>query len=160
MKRLTITAQADRELVMERIFKAPRQLVFDAYTKPEFIRRWLLGPDGWSMPVCEVDLRPGGKYRYVWRNDESGQEMGAGGVYREIDPPGRLVNTERFDDPWYPGEALLTTTFTEKDSTTELRVTILYESTEARDTVLNSPMESGVSASYERLDSILAELPA
>jgi uncharacterized protein YndB with AHSA1/START domain len=160
MNRLTISALSEREIVIERTFDAPRQLVFDAYTKPELIRRWLLGPDGWSMPVCEVDLRVGGTYRYVWRNDACDMQMGASGVFREIDVPGRWVNTEKFDDPWYPGEALLTSTLSEANGKTTLKVTILYETTEARDAVLKSPMESGVAASYDRLATILAETAA
>ncbi len=81
---LEITTPSDREIVMTRVFDAPRDLVFDAYTKPELLKRWLLGPRGWSMPVCEIDLRVGGAYRYVWRRDPDGNEMGMGGVYREI----------------------------------------------------------------------------
>ena len=84
---LEITTPGDREIVMTRVFDAPRELVFDAHTKPELVKRWLLGPDGWSMPVCEIDLRVGGAYRYVWRRDTDGTEMGMGGVYREIVPP-------------------------------------------------------------------------
>ena len=82
--RFSITAHGDREIVVVRVFAAPRRLVFDAYTQPELVRKWLLGPNGWSMPVCEIDLRAGGKYRYVWRNDSNGREMGMGGVYREV----------------------------------------------------------------------------
>src|SRR5881628_2069514 len=91
-----VTIPTDRQILIARDFKAPRQLVFDAFTKPELVRRWLLGPSGWSMPVCEIDLRVGGKYRYVWRNDSDGTEMGMGGVYCDIVVPERLVTTERF----------------------------------------------------------------
>ncbi|MGH9367901.1 MAG: SRPBCC domain-containing protein, partial [Thermoanaerobaculia bacterium] len=73
---LKVTAPTEREIVMTRVFDAPRELVFDAHTKPELVKRWLLGPDGWSMPVCEIDLRVGGKYRYLWRCDRDGTEMG------------------------------------------------------------------------------------
>src|SRR3990172_6633378 len=100
---LKITAATEREIVMTRVFAAPRQLVFDAHTKPELVKRWLLGPDGWSMPVCDIDLRVGGKYRYVWRRDRDGTEMGMGGVFREIVPPELIVATEKFDESWYPG---------------------------------------------------------
>src|SRR5947199_8947203 len=102
---LTVVARGDREIVLTRVFDAPRRLVFDALTKPELVRRWLLGPPGWSMVVCEIDLKVGGAYRYVWRHDRDGSEFGMRGVYREIVPPERLVNTESFDRPWYPGEA-------------------------------------------------------
>jgi uncharacterized protein YndB with AHSA1/START domain len=153
---LQLTAPGEREIVMTRGFEAPRQLVFDAHTKPELIKRWLLGPPGWSMPVCEIDLRVGGKYRYVWRHDRNGNEMGMGGLYREIVAPERIVNTERFDEAWYPGEALNTLVLVEKGGRTTLTQTVRYESREARDAVLKSGMESGVAASYERLADLLA----
>ncbi len=101
---LEMTARGDREIVMSRVFDAPRYLVFDALTQPELLQRWLLGPDGWAMPVCEIDLRVGGSFRYMWRNAK-GKEMKMRGVYREITPTERIVHTESFDDPWYPGEA-------------------------------------------------------
>lgn len=157
---LKLTTRGDREIVMTREFNAPRQLVFDAFTKPELIRRWLLGPDGWSMPICEVDLRVGGKYRYVWRKDEGGQEMGMGGVFREIDRPKRIVNTEVFDEPWYPGEGLNTTEFIEREGKTTVTQTLLYISRDARDGVLKSGMESGVRRSYDRLEEMLASTPS
>src|SRR5215210_6281000 len=105
---LKVTTPTDREIVMARDFAAPRQLVFEALTTPRLLERWLLGPPGWSMVVCEVDLTVGGKYRYVWRHDRDRTEMGMGGVYREIVPPERIVQTESFDQSWYPGEALST----------------------------------------------------
>src|SRR5438132_10792200 len=95
---LKITTSGDRELVMPRVFDAPCRRVFDAHTKPELVQRWLLGPPGWSMPVCEMDVRVGGTYRWVWRNDSDGTEMGMGGTYREVRAPERLVTTEKFDE--------------------------------------------------------------
>jgi uncharacterized protein YndB with AHSA1/START domain len=157
---LKVTASGDREIVMTRVFDAPRRLVFDACTKPELVQRWLLGPDGWSMPVCEIDLRVGGRYRYVWRRDRDGTDMGMGGVYREIVAPERIVATEVFDDPWYPGEAVGTLVLVEQGGKTTLTQTMLYESRETRDAVLKSPMESGVAASYDRLAELLASQPA
>jgi len=153
---LKVTTPGDRELVMTREFDAPRKLVYDAHTKPELVKRWLLGPDGWSMPVCEMDVRVGGKYRWVWRNNTSGSEMGMGGVYREIKAPERLVATERFDEAWYAGEALNTLVLVEKAGRTILTQTGRYESKEARDAVIKSGMEKGVIASYDRLDEVLA----
>ena len=150
-----ITAHDDREIVVTRIFDAPRQLVFDAYTKPKLIQRWLLGPDGWSMPVCEIDLKAGGKYRYVWKSDSDGREMGMGGVYREVVAPERIVATEVFDEAWYPGEAVDTIVFVEREDTTTLTQTILYNSRETRDAVLKSPMQTGMAASYDRLEKFL-----
>jgi uncharacterized protein YndB with AHSA1/START domain len=157
---LMVTTPSDREILMTREFDAPRHLVFDAFTKPDLVRRWLLGPDGWSMPVCEIDLRVGGRYRYVWRNEKSSKEMATGGVFREIAAPSRLVNTEKFEDPWYPGESLVTTTFEEQRGRTTVRQTMLMETREARDGVLQSGMESGVERSYQRLEEQLAELAA
>ena len=152
---LKLTAQGDRELVMTRAFHAPRRLVFDALTKPDLVKRWLIGPPGWSMLVCEIDLMVGGAYRYVWRHAD-GKQMGVRGIYRDIVPQERLVYTELFDDAWYPGEALLTTTLLEQAGTTTLTTTILYVSKEARDGVLKSGMESGVAASYDRLAELVA----
>src|SRR6202451_505200 len=153
-----ITARGDREIVVTRAFDAPRRLVFDAYTKPELIKKWLLGPDGWSMPVCEIDLRAGGKYRYVWRKDSDGREMGMGGVYREVVPPERIVVTEVFDEAWYPGEAVDTIVLVEQHGVTTLTQTILYNSRETRDAVLKSPMRTGMAASYDKLEKFLPSL--
>jgi uncharacterized protein YndB with AHSA1/START domain len=157
---LEIAALGEREVVMTRVFNAPRHLVFDALTKPELVKRWLLGPDGWTMPVCEIDLRVGGRYRYVWRQASNGKEMGMGGVYREIVPPERLVQTELFDEAWYPGESLITSTLTEQGGRTTLTTTMLYVSQEARDAILKSGMERGVEASYDRLAAIVEEAKA
>jgi uncharacterized protein YndB with AHSA1/START domain len=109
------------------------------------------------MPVCEIELKVGGSYRYVWRNKD-GREMGMGGTFREIVRPERLVHTESFDEAWYPGECLVTYTVTEKAGRTTLTCTMLMESKEARDEVLESGMESGVSVSYDRLEDVLASM--
>jgi uncharacterized protein YndB with AHSA1/START domain len=162
---LQITAPTDREIVMTRTFGAPRTLVFDAFTKPELLQRWLSGAPGWEMVVCDIDLRVGGSYRWVWRREKAAAEgsecgemieMGMGGVYREIVPPERLVSTEKFDQSWYPGEAVGTIVLVERDGKTTLTQTMLYESRAARDAVLASPMEEGVAASYDRLEELLA----
>jgi uncharacterized protein YndB with AHSA1/START domain len=129
--------------------------VFDAFTKPEFVRRWLLGPPGWTMPLCEIDLRVGGAYRYAWRSEKDGAQMAMGGVFREVILLERLVATEKFDDAWYPGEALNTTVFTETRGVTRTSITVLYESKEARDTARRSGMEHGMAVGYDRLESLL-----
>src|SRR5712692_2914040 len=121
---LKVTMPTVREIAMTRVFSAPRGMVFDALSKPELVRQWLLGPPGWTMPVCEIDLRVGGSYRYLWRSAE-GAEMGMRGVYREVSPPERVVQTEAFDDPWYPGEALGTVVLVEEDGKTTLTTTML-----------------------------------
>jgi uncharacterized protein YndB with AHSA1/START domain len=155
MAGLKVSALNDREILMTRLFDAPRDLVFDAFTKPHLIKRWLTGPDGWSLPVCEVDLKVGGKLRYVWRHTDC-TEMGLSGAYREIKRPERIVHGELFDEDWTGGEAVVTTTFIEQGDQTLMRQTILYASREARDAVLKSPMESGVAQSYNRLAELLA----
>ena len=154
-----VEPSGEREIVMTRVFNAPRDLVFDALTKPELVKRWLLGPPGWSMPVCQIDLKVGGSYRYVWRN-EDGREMGMGGKYKEIVRPERIVHTELFDEAWYEGESLNTWTLAEQGSNTTLAETMRYETQKTRDAVLESGMESGVATSYERLDEILSEQTA
>jgi uncharacterized protein YndB with AHSA1/START domain len=156
---LQVTTRGEREIVMTREFAAPRRLVFEAFTKPELVKQWLLGPPGWSMPVCEIDLRVGGKYRHVWRHAD-GREMGMGGVYREVAAPERLVSTERFDEAWYPGEALGTLVLSERGGKTTVTQTVLYESRETRDAVLKSGMEKGVAVSYDRLAELLTSLSA
>jgi uncharacterized protein YndB with AHSA1/START domain len=156
-RKLQITTPSDREIAMTRTFDAPRLLVFDAFTRPELIKRWLGVRAGWTMPVCEVDLRVGGKYRYVWRGPK-GNDMGMGGVFREIVAPERIVATEKFDDSWYAGEAVDTTVFVEKGGRTTVTMTVRYESKEARDGVLATPMATGVAESYDKLAEYLASV--
>jgi uncharacterized protein YndB with AHSA1/START domain len=152
---LIVTTPTDREIVMTRVFVAPRKLVFDAWTKPELVRRWLLGPPGWTMPVCEIDLRVGGAYRFEWLGQD-GTVMGMGGVYREIVVPERIVNTQLFDQDWTGGETLGTLLLTEQGGKTTLTNKVLYSSREARDGVLRTRMAEGVEAGYARLDEMLA----
>ena len=154
-----IEARGEREIVMTRIFNAPRRLVFDAWTKPELLMRWFGGPREWSLTVCEIDLRVGGAYRFVTTRTD-GQEMGWGGVYREIAAPERLVFTEKFDEAWYPGDALVTIDLTEKGGKTIFVTTQLHASREARDAVLKSPMEKGVGEGFRRLDEFLDTVQA
>lgn len=156
MSKLKVEARGEREVVMTRTFNAPRDLVFEAHTKPDLIRRWLLGPGDWTMPVCEIDLRVGGRYRYVWRHAD-GREMGMGGVYREIVTPERLVTSELFDEDWTGGEAETTLTLIEKAGRTYMTTIVVYSSRAARDAVLKTPMADGMEAGFERLDALLAD---
>src|SRR5207302_8861372 len=142
----------DREIEMTRVFDAPRNLVWDAFTKPELLKRWF-GPRGWSLVVCEVDLKVGGGFRFVLRGPD-GKDMGMRGVYRAIVPPERSVHMESYDD--YPGESQVTAVFVEEGGKTTLTATILYESKEVRDIVLKSGMEHGAAESYDKLAEILA----
>ena len=151
---LEITTPTDREIVMTREFDAPRPMVWDALTRPELVRRWLGALEGWTMTVCDIDLRAGGRYRYVWRN-VNGTELGMGGVYREVLHPERIVSTERFDQPWYPGEAVGTAVLTEREGRTTLSTTVQYESKEARDAVIATPMAEGVAVGYDKLEEML-----
>ena len=97
IEKAQVTMPSDREVTVTRSFKAPRALVFRAYTEPELVRRWMLGPPGWSMPVCEMDVRVGGSYRWRWRSNTDGKEFGFVGTFREVQPPSRLVHTETYD---------------------------------------------------------------
>ena len=157
--KMTIDAPGEREIVMTRVFDAPRQLVYEAFTKPELVSRWLTGPAGWTMPVCEIDLTVGGRYRYVWKNAD-GKQMSSHGVYQEIAPGERVVATEQFDDPWYPGQAVGTTTFVEVGGRTTVTMSVQYDSRETRDMVLKTGMETGVAYSFDQLEQILAETGA
>ena len=148
----------DREIQVTRVFDAPRALVFEAFTKPDLVKRWLLGPPGWSMPVCEIDLKVGGAYRYLWHNDSDGREMGLIGIFREIVSPKLLVATE--NPTWYSSESLDTTTFVEEGDATRMTITVLYESTEVRDIALKSGMDRGMAMSYDRLEEVISSILA
>ena len=148
---LQVTTPSDREIVLTRVFDAPRHLVFEAFTKPELLKRWF-GPRGWSLVVCEVDFRVGGGFRFVLRGPD-GRDMGMRGVYREIVPPERSVHMESFDD--YPGESQVTAVFVEQDGKTTLTATVLYPSQEVRDIVLKSGMEHGAAETYDKLAEML-----
>ena len=154
---LKVTTPTDREIAMTRVFDAPRKLVYDAWTRPELLKRWLGVFGGWEMTICEIDLKVGGAYRYVWRGSD-GAEMGMRGVYREIVPAERIVCTEVFDQPWYEGEAVDTLVFVEQGGKTTATTTVLYASKAVRDAVLKSPMEQGVAAGYDQLEKLLPTL--
>jgi uncharacterized protein YndB with AHSA1/START domain len=153
---LKVMTPTDREIVLTRVFDAPRNLVFDAFSKPELLKRWF-GPRGWSLVVCEVDLKVGGGFRFVMRGPD-GKDLGMSGVYREITPPERSVHMESFDD--YPGESQVTAVFVEQGGKTTLTATVLYPSKEVRDAVINSGMEHGAAESYDKLAELLATTPA
>jgi uncharacterized protein YndB with AHSA1/START domain len=148
----TFTTPSDREIVMTRVVDAPRKLVWEAHTNPEHLPNWMLGPEGWSMPVCEIDLRPGGAWRFVWRRSD-GTEMQMCGEYREITPPERLVGTESWGDEW--PETLNTLILSEADGKTTITSTILFVSKEARDAALETGMKDGASLSFDRLAEYL-----
>ena len=153
--KMTFGVGAARELQVTRVFDAPQRLVFDAFTRPDMVRRWMLGPEGWSMPVCDMDVRTGGAYRWVWQKGDGGARMAVFGEFREVAAPERLVHTEQFDPPWYPGIAEITTRFSESSGRTTVALSIVYPSQEIRDGTIKSGMESGMATSYERLERLL-----
>lgn len=151
----TYTTPSDLEIAMTRVFDAPRRLVWEAWTNPEHLPHWMLGPDGWTMPVCEIDLRPGGAWRFVWRR-EDGSEMAMTGVYQEIVAPERLVNTEAWGGDW--PETLNTLILTEENGKTRMESRMLYPSKEARDAALQTGMKEGSDQSFDRLEDYLRKL--
>lgn len=154
-RKLEIATANDRDIVFTRSFDAPRALVFDAWTKPELVRRWLLGPPGWTMPVCEIDLRPGGAWRYVYR--KSGEaEMTLSGHFREVSPPERVVFTETWGPEW--PETLNTMALREAGGLTTVTLSVLYASAQARDAALKSGMKEGMEATFARFDDLLARM--
>lgn len=152
----TVTTPSEREIRMTRLFNAPRHLVWEAMSKPEHIKRWwgCLG-QGYSVPVCEVDLRPGGKWRFVNRHPKGEAEFY--GEYREIVPPERVVFTEIFA-PFPDAGSLVTAVLTEENDKTRLTVTAQYPSLEVRDMVIGTGMAKGAAASYDRLEEVAVEL--
>jgi len=153
--KLKIATPSDNELVLTWVFDAPRPRVFDAMTRPERIREWMLGPPGWTMPVCEVDLRAGGKFRFEWEGP-GGFKMGMGGEHREVVVPERIVRTEKFDQDWTGGETLGRADYAEKDGRTTVTITVRYPSRAARDGALGSGMTQGIAMNFDRLAGLLA----
>jgi uncharacterized protein YndB with AHSA1/START domain len=151
----TYATPSDREVVITRVVSAPRRVVFEAFTNPKHVPNWLIGPDGWTMPVCEIDLRPGGTWRYVYRKND-GSEMPMQGSYREVVPPERLVSTESWGPEW--PETVNTMVLTESGGLTTITITIQYPSQEARDAALKTGMKTGTDQSFARLDSLLETL--
>jgi uncharacterized protein YndB with AHSA1/START domain len=154
---LEVKTVGDREIHMRREFQAPRALVFEAMTNPELLKRWLFGPPGWEMSLCEVDLRAGGKFRYEWRHSD-GQFMAMGGLFVEVAPPERIVQIEKFDVAWYPGEMTATMELHEVEGRTVLTMRLVYDLPEGRAAALKTPMADGMSMGYDRLEAMLKEI--
>ena len=151
----TYTTPSEREVVITRVVSAPRRVVFEAFTNPRHVPNWLTGPEGWTMPVCEIDLRPGGTWRYVYRKND-GTEMAMQGSYREVIPPERLVSTESWGPDW--PETVNTMVLTEAGGLTTITITVRYPSKEARDAALKTGMKTGMDQSFARLDGMLETL--
>ena len=157
--KLKVSTRGDREILITRSFDAPLRHVWEAMTTPALIRRWLFTPPGWSMTACEEDLRVGGAYKWAWAGPDGNTAMVLHGVYREVVPQQRLVRTETFDMgcPMQAGEQVATMTFTEQAGKTHVNITVIYPSKEARDGILASGMEQGMSAGYDQLEAMLNE---
>ena len=151
---VAVTTPTDRSIVLTRGFDAPRALVFDAFTRPELLERWH-GARGWHLVECAIDLRVGGRWRFV-SVGPGGERMAHGGEFREVVRPERVAMTESFDEAWYAGESLVTHEFAEREERTTLTTTLQYASRAVRDGVLASPMRRGMTESYVRLDAVLA----
>jgi uncharacterized protein YndB with AHSA1/START domain len=151
----TYATPTDLEVVITRVVDAPRKLVFAAWTDPKYVPRWMTGPEGWTMPVCDIDLRAGGTWRFVWRR-ENGTEMKMDGTYKEVSPPERLVTTEKWGPEW--PETINTLVLTPENGGTLMTLTILYPSKETRDAALKTGMKDGTDQSYERLAKLLKTL--
>ena len=154
---LEITTPSDREICMTRVFNAPRRLVFDAYTKPELLTRWMGVMPGWTWVTCDIDLRVGGGFRYLWRGPND-YEMGMRGTYLEIVAPRRLVSSEQFDEKWYEGECIETVTLEETDGRTTLTMLLRYDNKSVRDGVLQSPAATGMEGGFSNLEALLSTL--
>src|SRR5882757_10021997 len=152
---MKLTTPSDNEIVVTREFDAPRRLIFECLTNPKLLTRWLGVQNGWSMALCEIDLKVGGTYRYEWRGP-NGETMKMRGIYREIIRPERIVNTEKFEESSHPQEAIDTTVLIDDGRQTTMTLTIRYDSKEIRDAMLKSPMERGMAAGYQKLDELLA----
>lgn len=155
---VTVATPSDREITITREFAAPAQLVWDAHTRPELFKRWCSGPPGWTMPVCEIDLRVGGAWRTLMVGPDG--QMGMHGVHLEIVPHQRISRTEMFEPAFYPGEAISTLTLVEHRGRTTTKVLVVYPSKEVRDMTLKSGMDEGMAAGYRALDTLLEELVA
>ena len=158
---LRVETPSDLEVRVTRQFKAPAQLVWDTHTKPELVRKWQYGFEGWSLPICDMDVRVGGAYRWRWRNDDNGQEMGFFGTYIEVTPPTRLVYEQHYDAgslgvPMTSEPTIITTDFTESRGFTTITVTMRFASKEERDAAVATGMTDGMELSYERIDALLA----
>ncbi|MBK8086125.1 MAG: SRPBCC family protein [Devosia sp.] len=155
---LSISMPSDREIVVTRDFAAPPDLVFDCWTIPALIRRWL-GPADWVMTVCEFDARVGGKWRFFSRGPD-GFEVGHGGTILELDRPRWIKSSERYDMDWTGGETLNSNAFTAIETGTRSVLTVLYASKEARDGAAATPMAEGMEAGFGRLDALLLGMPS
>lgn len=162
MKPAEVSTPSDREVLVKRSFAAPVDLVWQAYTEPAILRRWLTAMPGWSMPVCEMATQVGGKYRWRWRNEENGQEFGFTGEFLEVALHAKIVHTQHYD----PGDtafgsmggepSIITVTFNETSGVTNVTTSIKFASKADRDAAMSTGMTDGMELSYQALDGALA----
>lgn len=158
----SVALEGESVVVVTRAFAAPRERVWRAYTEPALVQQWLLGPPGWSMPVCEMDVRPGGEFRWWWRSDADGSGFGFHGEFQEVEAPSLLRHTEHFDvgdtgfdmggDP-----AMITVRFDAAGQGTTVITRIDYATRATRDAALATGMTDGMETSYQLLDDLLAD---
>ncbi len=161
MEKAQVSMPSQKEVKVTRSFAAPRALVYRAYTEPPLVRRWLLGPPGWSMPVCEMDVRVGGSYRWRWRSNEDQSEFGFSGVFRTVEPGSRLVHTQAYDAGTTGvgmggGEAIVSVSFAEANGVTTVTTLIDFGSKQSRDAAVATGMTDGMEQSYQLLDQVLS----
>jgi len=154
--KLRVTLPSDKEILLSRVFEAPRHLVWEAMTKPEYVRRWWCCMDGFTMPVCEIDFRVGGMYRYVMVGAD-GNEVGFHGEYKEIVTHQRIVHTEIFE-PFPDSPALCTMTLEARDGKTYYQTLVQHTTKEARDMHVQSGMETGAGIALDRVEEIAQSL--
>ena len=158
MNKMKLETQGDKYIVVTRHFAAPPDEIYRAHTDPQLLQQWLLGPDGWTMPVCQVDVRPGGKIRYEWANGKGGG-FSLTGEFIEVDPPRRIVHVERIHLPDPTPDNRVETTFVADGAGTLMTMRMTLPDTETRKAMLSTGMEHGMEASYTRLESYLANAP-
>jgi uncharacterized protein YndB with AHSA1/START domain len=159
MTPIKIQKIGELEIEITRSFDAPRQMVFDCFIKPELLRKWMIGPDGWSFTECKVDLRVRGKFRFVWQNTE-GLKMGVSGVYKEVRSPEKLVHTELVEPGPANAETVATLSLEEMNGKTFMRNSVRYQSNSLRDAAWNHNLEEGMAFGYHRLETLCLNFKA
>jgi uncharacterized protein YndB with AHSA1/START domain len=155
-----VSLPSDTEIKVVREFDAPRSLVYLAFTKPALVQRWLLGPPGWTMPVCEMDLRPGGAYRYRWRSDDGTREFGFHGQYSAVVPERQIDMSQLPEDLGDAGEMEIVTRFLDAGGRTRVEYLMRTDSKEVRDAVIATGMTDGMEMSFKMLDDVLEKTAA
>ena len=154
MSKLTLETQGDRYIVFKRRFAAPPEAVYRAHTEPELVQKWLLGPEGWTMPVCICEARPNGKIRYEWVNSK-GNGFSLTGEFLELQPYSKIVHVERMHLPDPTPDSRVETTFEPDGGGTAMTMRLTVADAETRKQMLATGMEKGMEASYVRLETLM-----